>query len=138
MKNLQDAYVRQMSNVAKVNSDLSASIKDSLVGYGCDGTCLDSISLEDVSPAMASSFCSCPSVIQVKKGNFKKIDISNILKTMKKTDTLNMVATPAVLPQTSYTSSAAFALAAVLAAGFVYNKKKTMILKEDDTFTSLI
>jgi hypothetical protein len=127
-----------MSNAAKVNSDLSASIKDTLIGYGCDANCLNSISLDDVSPAMATSFCSCPSIIQVKRGNLKSMDITSVLKNVKKSNTLSMVATPEVVPQTSYTSAAAVALAAVVAGGFVYNKKKNALIKEDDTFTSLI
>jgi hypothetical protein len=102
---------------------------------------LDSVPLDVVTIAQATAYCSCPSVIEVDQVNFKSMDISKILtKKMPQSakNTLSLVATPQVIPQTSYMSSG-LVLAAIIAGGFVYRKNTSEDKKsENDIFSALV
>ena len=101
---------------------------------------MDSVPLDVVTIAQATAYCSCPSVIEVDQVNFKSMDISKILtKKMPQyaKNTLSLVATPQVVPQTSYMSSG-LVLAAMIAGGFVYRKHTSAKQNEDDIFSALI
>ena len=123
---------------------MGPALKDILVNYGCDAACMDGMPLDVVTIAQATAYCACPTVIEVEPYNMKKMDISKILKASKIPEfvtkksskaALSLVATPEAAPQTSYMSSG-LVFAAILAGGFVYNKKRSN--KEDDKFASLI
>ena len=128
---------------------MGPALKDILTKYGCDSACLDSVPLDVVTIAQATAYCSCPAVIDVQPVNFKSMDISKLLKynkipkTLKKrttkAETINLVSTPEMVPQTNYYMTGVIFLAAMVAGGFVYNKnQKGANTKNIDTFSVLL
>ena len=156
-KSMQNAYVANAANVAKVQQGLGPSLKNILTNYGCDAACLDSVPLDVVTIAQATTYCACPAVVEVTQTMpGRSLDVTKVLnemgvpetfknRTIPKTavpvggnaqePTMNLVSSPEVVPQTSYISSGIMA-AAVFAGGYLLGKNKST--KGDDTFTALL
>ena len=152
-QSMMDAYVANAADVAKVQQGLGPSLKNILTNYGCDAACLDSVPLDVVTIAQATTYCACPAVVEVSQTMpGRNMDVTKVLTEMgipetfkRKTavpvgaktqkPTLNLVSTPEVAPQTSYMSSGIMA-AAVFAGGYLFGKNKST--KGDDTFTALL
>ena len=141
---MQKAYVANAANVAQVQQDLGPSLKNILTNYGCDAACLDSVPLDVVTIAQATTYCACPAVVEVSQTMpGRNMDVTKILKDMgvpevlkkKAEPTMNLVSTPEVVPQTSYVSSGLMA-AAVFAGGYLMGQKRTT--KQDDTFQAIL
>ena len=154
---METAYVANAANVAKVQQGLGPSLKNILTNYGCDAACLDSVPLDVVTIAQATTYCACPAVVEVSQTMpGRSMDVTKVLmemgipETFKRKEiprtavptggntqepTMNLVSSPEVVPQTSYMSSGIMA-AAVFAGGYLFGKNKST--KGDDTFTALL
>ena len=112
-QSMQKAYIENAANVAKVQQGLGPSLKNILTNYGCDAACLDSVPLDVVTIAQATTYCSCPAVVEVSQTMpGRSMDVTKVLVEMgipetiqKKPETANMnlVSSPdVVVPQTNY------------------------------------
>lgn len=117
--------------------------------YGCDGVCLAQFPLDFSTIESAAMQCGCPEPIEIKfnVNSLKKIKVSSILKELnipevitKKDETLSLMSTTAEVAPTNgyFSASNAMIVAAMVAGGYIYNKKAKQTMKEDDVFASLV
>jgi hypothetical protein len=118
-ESMQTAYVANAANVAKIQQGLGPALKNILTNYGCDAACLDSVPLDVVTIAQATTYCACPSPVEVTQTMpGRSMDVTKVLKDMsipetfkrrvpetavattKKTEepTMNLVSSPEVVP----------------------------------------
>jgi hypothetical protein len=57
--------VEQQVNIAAIGSNLGPALKNILINYGCDSECINSVPLDVVTIAQASTYCNCPAAITI-------------------------------------------------------------------------